>query len=198
MLSDEELLVRFRRGEAEAFGALVRRYERELYGYLRRYTNDANLAEDVFQNTCLQLYLKAGQYEPGRPVRPWLYAIATRQAIDALRRQGRRTAVSLEQAAPDEGDGDASSLLELLQCRGPGPSDQAVEAERREWVRAGVERLPGFLRQVLILAYFQGLKYREIAEVVGVPVGTVKSRLHAALVKLQEAWNEVCPSGNEV
>src|SRR6478736_9046340 len=95
--SDEELLLRFRRGETEAFGILVRRYERELYGYLRRYLGDGSLAEDVFQNTFLQLYVKSNQYEAGRPVRPWLYTIATHQAIDALRRSARHQAASLEQ-----------------------------------------------------------------------------------------------------
>ena len=68
--SDEDLLAQFRRGQSEAFGALVRRYERELYGYLRRYLGDPTLAEDVFQNTFLQLYKKMHQYEAGRPVRP--------------------------------------------------------------------------------------------------------------------------------
>src|SRR5437763_5763632 len=98
-------MLRFSRGETEAFGALVRRYERELYGYLRRYVGDATLAEDVFQNTFLQLYLKSGQYEAGRPVRPWLYTIATHQAIDALRRNNRHQAVSLERTQ-EVTDGD--------------------------------------------------------------------------------------------
>jgi RNA polymerase sigma-70 factor (ECF subfamily) len=80
------------------------------------------------------------------------------------------------------------SLLELLENRGPGPLDMVQGEERREKVRASVDRLPDFLRQVVVLAYYQGLKYREIADILGIPVGTVKSRLHAALVKLQEAW----------
>ena len=67
-----------------------------------------------------------------------------------------------------------------------GPDDDATPG--RERVRASVDRLPDFLRQVVILAYYQGLKYREIADILDIPVGTVKSRLHAALVKLQEAW----------
>ncbi|HZY88886.1 MAG TPA: sigma-70 family RNA polymerase sigma factor [Gemmataceae bacterium] len=195
--SDEDLLVRFCRGETEAFGALVRRYERELYGYLRRYVGDGSLAEDVFQNTFLQLYLKSGQYEAGRPVRPWLYTIATHQAIDALRRNSRHQAVSLEQRREEASDGELRSLLETLEGRGPGPLELASEAERRERVRASVDRLPDFLRQVLLLAYYQGLKYREIADILDIPVGTVKSRLHAALVKLQEAWAE-SPSLYEV
>ena len=187
--SDEELLSRFREGQTDAFGALVRRYERELYGYLRRYLGDANLADDVFQNTFLQLYTKVGQYEPGRPVRPWLYTIATHQAIDALRRSGRRQTLSLDQQREELPNGDVHSLLSLLECRGPGPLDAAQGEERRQQVRASVEALPEFLRQVVLLAYYQGLKYRDIAEILGIPVGTVKSRLHAALVRLQEAWS---------
>jgi RNA polymerase sigma-70 factor (ECF subfamily) len=188
--SDEELLTRFCKGQTEAFGALVRRYERELYGYLRRYLGDATLAEDVFQNTFLQVYVKSGQYEAGRPVRPWLYTIATNQAIDALRRNGRHQALSLDQHREEAGDGDVRSLIEALESQAPGPLDAAQGQERRDRVRAAVERLPDFLRQVLLLAYYQGLKYREIADILGIPVGTVKSRLHAALVKLQEAWRE--------
>jgi RNA polymerase sigma-70 factor (ECF subfamily) len=186
--SDEELLARFCRGQTDAFGPLVRRYERELYGYLRRYLGDSTLAEDVFQNTFLQVYLKSSQYEQGRPVRPWLYTIATNQAIDALRRAGRHQAASLEQ--PHETDNGQPTLLQSLESPTPGPLDQASQQERSERVRASVDRLPDFLRQVLILAYYQGLKYREIAEILDIPVGTVKSRLHAALARLQEVWSE--------
>jgi RNA polymerase sigma-70 factor, ECF subfamily len=186
--TDEELLAQFRRGQREAFGVLVRRYERELYGYLRRYLGDGNLAEDVFQNTFLQLYTKIGKYEEGRPVRPWLYTIATHQAIDALRRQSRQQLLSLDQQREELADGEVSSLVALLESRGPGPLDQVQSEERRLFIRASVDRLPEFLRQVVILAYYQGLKYREIADILDIPVGTVKSRLHAALLRLQEAW----------
>jgi RNA polymerase sigma-70 factor (ECF subfamily) len=186
--TDEELLRRFQGGHREAFGVIVRRYERELYGYLRRYLGDGDLADDVFQNTFLQLYTKINTYEPGRRVRPWLYTIAKNQAIDAMRRTGRHPMVSLDQSAETE-DGDVQSLLSLVENRHQGPSDAALGEERRLLIRASVERLPDFLRQVVILAYYQGLKYREIADILGIPVGTVKSRLHAALTKLNEAWS---------
>lgn len=188
--SDEELLACFQKGQQEAFGILVRRYEGELFGYLRRYLGDGTLAEDVFQNTFLQVYIKIGQYEPGRPVKPWLYTIATNQAIDALRRQNRHAARSLEQESEKTSD-DLPHLLHLLETRGPGPLDQAQGEERRQLVRSGVEGLPDFLKQVLILAYYQGLKYQEIADILKIPVGTVKSRMHTALNKLQEAWGGV-------
>src|SRR6267142_4677247 len=89
-LSDEELLVGYReKGDANLFSELVHRYERELFSYLRRYLGDANMAEDAFQATFLQVHLKAHQFEEGRKVRPWLYTIATNQAIDAQRRNKR-------------------------------------------------------------------------------------------------------------
>lgn len=194
--TDEELFERIRRGQTDLFGAFVRRYERELYGYLRRFLGDSDLAEDVFQNTFLAVFLKAAQFERGRPVRPWLYSVATNQAIDALRKAGRHPAVSLDQSAePDEGTD--RSLHELLQSRDAGPLDQMQGEERRRRVRECVDRLPDPLRVPLILAYYQGLKYREIAEALSIPVGTVKSRLHAALLRLQGAW-AAAPSASEL
>jgi RNA polymerase sigma-70 factor (ECF subfamily) len=202
-LTDEALLGRYRdEGRTADFNALVQRYERELYRYLARYMGDASLAEDVFQNTFLQVVKKLDQYEAGRPVKPWLYTIATNQAIDAMRRQSRHQAVSLNQTrqvgdgGQAAGDGELRSLLDNLESQQPAP-EEAVEAEeRREKVRAAVDRLPEFLRQVLVLAYYQGMKYREIADVLGIPVGTVKSRLHAALVKFHEVWT-ASPSFHE-
>ena len=165
----------------------MRRYEGELYGYLRRYLADGDLADDVFQNTFVQIYTKIQQYESGRPVRPWLYAIATNQAIDALRRQRRHQTVRLGGEGEDAGDTDMPHLLTLLESRGPGPVEQVENDERREMIRATVDNLPDFLKQVVILAYYQGLKYKDIAGILGIPVGTVKSRLHTALCKLHEA-----------
>ncbi len=189
--SDEQLLARFREGEEEAFEVLVKRYEGELYGYLRRYLGDGSLADDVFQNTFLQIFIKIDQYELGRPVRPWLYTIATNQAIDMLRRNGRHQLLSLDQDRDEEAGCDLPQLLSLLVSRTPGPLDQVQGEERRQLVRDAVDRLPDFLKKVVILAYYQGLKYRDVAEILGIPVGTVKSRLHAALVRLQEAWSSV-------
>src|SRR5690348_3139566 len=99
-MTDEDLLSRYRdQGRTEDFDALVHRYEKELYRYLARYLGNPTLADDVFQNTFLQVHLKRGLYEDGRPVRPWLYAIATHQAVDALRKAGRHPTVSLDQRA---------------------------------------------------------------------------------------------------
>jgi RNA polymerase sigma-70 factor (ECF subfamily) len=186
--TDERLLVRLRAGERDVFGTIVRRYERELFGYLRRYLGDDDLADDVFQNTFVQVFKKIKQYEPGRPARPWLYAIATNQAIDALRRRNRRADQRADAAVTADEDGQPRPLFELLPAPGDGPPDTADRAEQRELVRAAVDRLPDLLRQVVVLAYFQGLKYRDIADTLDIPVGTVKSRLHAALARLTDDW----------
>lgn len=187
-LSDEELMSRYRdEGSEVLFNQLVHRYERELFRYLSRYTGDPALAEDVFQNTFLQVHLKRGLYEDGRPVRPWLYAIATHQAVDSLRKVGRHPTVSLDQKwGPNDRESETASLIDLLVGEDSGPLSELQDQERVEWVRESVARLPETLRQTLILAYHQDLKYREIAEILKIPVGTVKSRLHAALAKLQQ------------
>ncbi|WP_165071977.1 RNA polymerase sigma factor [Paludisphaera rhizosphaerae] len=197
--TDEDLMRRYRdTGDEKVYNELVHRYERELYRYLARYTGDPSTAEDVFQNTFLQIHLKRGLYEDDRPFRPWLYAIATHQAVDALRKAGRRPTVSLDQKlSPSQGESDAGSLLDMLVNDDTGPLADLQEQERREWVRESVEKLPDALRQTLILAYHQDLKYREIAGILKIPVGTVKSRLHAALAKLQQMAKVAQRDGKE-
>ena len=185
--SDESLLEQYRCGIEQAFAELVFRYERELYSYLRKYVGDATLAEDVFQCTFIQVHLKIHLYEKGRPVRPWLYTIATNQAIDALRKAKRCESMSLDMRPPYEQEG-GNSFAELIQGENEDPVHTLEGVERRRWVNETLSRLAPHLRSVIIMAYYQGLKYREIAEILGIPVGTVKSRLHAAVAKLGQAW----------
>src|SRR5580658_338145 len=122
-LSDEELMSRYREeGKAAIFSELVHRYERELYRYLARYLGDSTAAEDVFQNTFLQVHLKRGLFENGRPFRPWLYAIATHQAVDALRKAGRHPTVSLDRRVNSgRNEGDSGNLVDLLVSESGGP-----------------------------------------------------------------------------
>jgi RNA polymerase sigma-70 factor, ECF subfamily len=195
--TDEELMSRYRdQGRSVDFDELVHRYEQELYRYLARYLGDPSLAQDVFQNTFLQVHLKRGLYEDGRPVRPWLYAIATHQAVDALRKAGRHPTVSLDQRGTSGNESDAGSLVDLLVSDQAGPLADLQGEERREWVRQSVAKLPATLRETLVLAYHQDLKYREIAEILEIPVGTVKSRLHAALTRLKQMARADSLDGN--
>ena len=186
--TDEDLLLTYRETQQrDLFEELVRRYERELFSYLRRYVGDAEMAADVFQATFLQLHLKCSQFEEGRRLRPWLYTIATNQAIDAQRRNRRHKLVSLDSAGSTPNQ-EMVKLLDLMASDELGPEEQIGLEEDRNWVRQAVLNLPEHLRCVVTLVYYQGLKYREAAEALGIPVGTVKSRMHTALLKL----NEVC------
>lgn len=183
-------------GDRAAFDELVHRYERELYSYLRRYLDDAEMAEDVFQATFLQVHLKCDKFETDRKFRPWLYTIATNQAIDAQRRNKRHRMVSLDRRNGQGKDDDVGALLELLVGSEPSPISQLEGLERQNWVRSAIGSLPEPLRAAVTLIYYQGMKYREAAEVLAVPVGTVKSRLHTAILKLNEAWHRTQPSSD--
>ena len=188
-LTDEQLLLRYREtADREAFAQLVQRYEHELYNYLHRYMGSAEMAEDAFQATFLQVHLKCDQFELGRRLRPWLYAIATNQAIDAQRRNRRHRMASLDQSNT-KNDDDIGKLIDLLVSAEPDPVDVVDASDNQQWVRQEISSLPDHLRSVVALVYFQGMKYREAAEALSIPVGTVKSRLHAAVLKLNQAWH---------
>jgi RNA polymerase sigma-70 factor (ECF subfamily) len=186
--ADERVLLAYRESnDPELFALLVHRFEREVYSYLRRYLGDTGLAEDAFQGTFLQLHLKCDQFQEGRKVRPWLYMIATNQAIDLQRRSKRHRMLSLNATGGND-TGSSEKLVDLLLSQEPGPSEAINDEESQRWVRTALRELPEYLGVVVNLVYFQGLKYREAAEVLSIPVGTVKSRLHAAILKLHELW----------
>lgn len=186
--TDESLLLRYRdAGDIEAFEVLVHRYEKPLFNYLLRYLHSAPLAEDVFQATFLRVHEKCHQFAEDRQFRPWLYRIATHSAIDALRKEGRHRVASLDQERMDT-ETDGGSLLRLLESHIPSPLEQMELEERAQWTRRVVDKLPDELRVIVLLAYFQGLKFHEVAEILHLPLGTVKSRLHKALVMLNAAW----------
>jgi RNA polymerase sigma-70 factor, ECF subfamily len=186
--SDEALMVRLRdQDDVRAFETLVHRYERPLFNYLNRYLRNPQLAEEAFQNAFARVYEKRDYFTEDRRFRPWLYSIATNQAVDELRKEGRHQAASLDQKRT-EGDAGQVSLLDLLESAVPTPYEQMETEERRVWTRRAIDELPDYLRIVVLLVYFQGLKYREAAEILEIPVGTVKSRLNTALGQLSAAW----------
>jgi len=190
-VSDESLIAQYRKsGDRGLFETLMRRYEREIYSYLRRYIGNAEMAEDAFQGTFLQVHLKCHQFDPARRFRPWLYAIATNQAIDVQRRNKRHRMVSLDRTSHGEKDDRSNSWSEKLVGDSPDPHHAASDQENSRWIHESVATLGESMQQVIHLVYYQGFKYREAAEVLGIPVGTVKSRLHAAVQRLGLHWEE--------
>ncbi|MHC4403544.1 MAG: RNA polymerase sigma factor [Planctomycetota bacterium] len=197
-MSDEALLLEYQSSRnKDCFAQLVHRFGPGLYVYLQRCVGDPGLAEDVFQTTFLQLHLKCDQFQQGRTVRPWLYRIARNQAIDALRSARHRRSTSLN-AKYDGQDEQTGVLADVLTDTDAQPLAKLQERERRSWTRAAVARLPDRLRRAVELVYLRGLKYREAADILSIPVGTVKSRVHNALRKLSRAWNDDCRAGCEM
>ncbi len=188
-LTDEDLLLRYREtGDRDLFARLVRRYERELYSYLRRYLGDSQVAEDTFQATFLQVHLKCDQFDAGRRFRPWLYTIATNQAIDTRRRNKRHQAISLDRHGKSDNGDEVGRMVDLLISDTADPLDEVDAMERREQLQHTLDELPEHMYSVVQLVYYQGMKYREAADVLDIPVGTVKSRLHAAILRLADVW----------
>jgi RNA polymerase sigma-70 factor (ECF subfamily) len=188
--SDEQLLHAHRDAPDQGhLAVLIKRYERELYNYLRRYLGDADMAEDAFQAAFLQVHLKSDKFDTARKFRPWLYTIATNQAIDLQRRNRRHRIVSLDKPNRSENE-EVGSLMDLLASKELGPNERFDRRERIDWVRKAVAALPEQLQSAVSLVYFRGLKYREAAAELSVPVGTVKSRLHSAIGRLDQAWQD--------
>jgi RNA polymerase sigma-70 factor (ECF subfamily) len=184
--TDEQLLLDYRRtGNQQAFRQLVERYEAELYGYLRRVMQDTALAEDVFQATFLQIHRRCDRFKEGLRVRPWLYTIATNQAIDMMRRNKRHRQPSLNFRPPSENE-NAPEMVDMLASSEPDPAESFEKKQLLEHVRAAVEQLPEALSAVVTLVVYQGFKYREAAEILSIPIGTVKSRMHTAVARLSE------------
>jgi len=190
-MSDEQLLGEYQLTEsATVFAELVTRYERELFNYLRRFLGDAAQAEDVFQTTFLQVHVKRDLFESGRKFRPWLYTIATNQAIDFQRRNRRHRLVSLNQSRHANGE-DLGSLMDVVVGQEADPAETTENMEQAEWVRGAVGDLPSPLQKAVRLVYFRGMKYRDAASILSIPVGTVKSRLHSAIQSLGRSWRDM-------
>lgn len=184
--TDEQLLLDHRNGTAEAFRELIGRYERELYHFLVRFTGDRAAAEDVFQESFLQVHQSMHTFDTSRRFKPWLFTIAANKARDYLRSAARKQTAPLQAAIGSDDEG--GSYLDLLEGASPQPAETITDAETSERVRQTVDGLPDHLREILLLSYFQQFPYRTIAEMLDIPLGTVKSRLHAAVLQFGERW----------
>ena len=186
-LPDEKLVARYRAGENPAFEALVRRYRNELLHFLMRFVNNRAAAEDLFQETFLQVHLSIDTFDLSRTFKPWLFTIGANKARDYLRRNNRQKAAPLS-ALINKSQADGPSFIDLLEADLPLPPEDLENQELRELVQEVVEGLPDHLREVLVMAYFNRFAYKEIASMLNIPLGTVKSRLHAAVGTFADLW----------
>ena len=173
-ISDDELLSAIARGDEEALAAIYDRYRLILFGLMLRILNDRPEAEDALQETFVQVWRRARDFDPARGrVFTWLVTIARSRALDRLRALGSKARIADQaaQSAPNEvGDAAADALL----------------SERARIVRGALAELPDEQRRALLLAYFEGLTQTEIADRLGEPLGTVKTRIRLGVFKLRE------------
>lgn len=173
--ADAIILSRIAAGDERAVELLYDRYAARLYTLALHVCRDPGAAEEVVQDVFVAVWREAGRYDPRRgSVSTWLFGMARNRAVDELRRRGRRPSAPWEHVAEQPA---------------PGP-DAAASAEDRvlaEQARRLIGQMPAIYRTTLQLAYFQGLTQREIAQTMGVPLGTVKTRTRAGLEYLRRA-----------
>ena len=164
--SESEIVARIAAGERQALDVLYQRHAQPLFGYLLNFTSDRGLAEEILQDTFVAAWRSASRFEGRSSVKTWLFGIARRQAHNVLR---RRNLIFTDDAALDQTPSDE-----------PEPEMTALINADRQAVVAAIERLNSTHREVLLLAFVQELPYAEMAELLEVPVGTIKSRLSNA------------------
>ena len=164
-LSDEALMIQVQKGQSEALGPLIFRYEKRLFGLAMRILGNAAAAEDTFQETFLRVYQKRLSYRPGSPFRPWVYRICLNLCRDLCRSRQRRP---------------QSELSQELRDPQLGPQEKAEQSLLAARVAEAVAELPEKQREVFLLSFYQQLSQAEVAEILEIPIGTVKSRLFHA------------------
>ena len=183
----EDTLVRMRRGDPDALSAVISRYQHRLYRYLLRLVREPATADDLFQQTWLRVMERIGRYDARRNFESWLFSVAHNLAVDFW--HGKR-GDSLD-AAADAGDPPG----ERLPAAGPDALEQLLDFERGAMLAVCINELPAIHREVLTLRFEEDMKLEEIAEVAGIPLSTVKSRLRRALEALRAALEARFPRG---
>lgn len=185
-VTDEQLVEAYRNGDDVSFATLVGRYQRELFHFLVRFLGNRAAAEDVFQEAFLQVHQSAHQFDLTRRFRPWLFTIAANKARDLLRSQSRRPTSPLQ--ASIGGDEDGGEFIDLMQAITDLPDSALQKEELQQAVQKSVMAMPEHLREILLLSYFHQFPYKQISDILDIPLGTVKSRLHAAVAHFADKW----------
>ena len=184
--TDEALVEAYVEGDRAAFAELIGRYRDQLLHFLTRFLGSATSAEDVFQETFVQVHLSAEMFDVSRRFKPWLFTIAANKARDYHRKHGRQSVLSL--SAPMDRGHEGRTYVDLLQAELPSPQSPILDAERSRLVKYVIDSLNPHLREILLLSYFQRMSYNQIADALEIPLGTVKSRLHTAVAAFAKAW----------
>ena len=177
--SDEELILRFQKGDEQSYVELVNRYRDRLINFIYRFVNDIESAEDIVQDALLKVYTHKHYYKNIAKFSTWLYTIAGNLAKTELRKKKTRKVTNLSQMGPEDKDYELTS--------NEPETDKAAQNEYLEKrIQIAINKLPLHFKTVTILREIQELSYEEISKIVDVPLGTVKSRINRARLQLQK------------
>ena len=189
---DEELVARYRRGDADAFRGLVRRHQRALFNFALRQVRVPSTAEDIVQEVFVRVVQNVDTFKEEARFTTWAYTIARNLCVDHLRKQVHRRHASLDAPASggSDGEGEGPALGEKVAGSGMGADRAVIGKQLQAHITAAVEKLPEDQREVFLMRQVGELPFKEIAEIVGVSENTVKSRMRYALERLQAALAE--------
>lgn len=189
-LDDRELIALVKKGRLSAFTQLVDRHQRSLINFFYHLSWDRQMSEDCAQEVFLRIYSHLGTYEPQAKFTTFLYRIARNLWIDRLRSlQAHGRPVSLE--SPVGFGDDDRTLRDRVSAGAPSPVEILAQEETQQELRDAIDRLPEEQRSVVVLSEIQGLKYQEIADILEIPVGTVKSRMFTAMERLKDLLADI-------
>ena len=180
--SDEALMFQIQGGDLCSFDTLVKRWEKPLLNYCYRMVNDIALAEDLRQEIFLRIYRSAKTYRATALFSTWVYRIATNLCLDTLAKQQHRKEIPVATYRESEFEGSEDRLID--------PSDQpetvVIKRESEDQVRSALAGLSEDQRVVVIMRHYNGMKFREIAEILECPISTIKSRMAAGMERLSQ------------
>jgi RNA polymerase sigma-70 factor, ECF subfamily len=179
-LTDEQLFRCYTDGDADVFRILVERYEPRIQGFLRKRLNDEERVEDLTQDTFLRIHRARESYDPSRKFSTWIHTIANNLLKNEFRNRSRRRETTFSDLRPETSATGAPSRPLEFEARGADPEREAYRSELREAIDTAIERMDEHHRVPFVMREVEDLSYEEIAEAIGIPVGTVKSRLNRA------------------
>ena len=184
-LTDEQLIFKFQKEDIEAFNEIVFRYKDKLVNFLFRYTGNRDDSEDLAQDTFLKLYRSKHLYREIAKFSTWFYTIAINIAKTNLRKKSRKRAISLS-SFDTENEKDFELTANVL-----GPDERANASKESHFIQKAIDSLDENFREVIVLRDIQDFEYEEIAQITGLPLGTVKSRINRGREKLKIMLSEI-------
>jgi RNA polymerase sigma-70 factor, ECF subfamily len=187
---DESLMLRYQKGDVRAFEILLTRHRKPVFNFILRYVGEKAQAEDLLQEVFLRVIKGADNYQRQAKFTTWLYTIARNLCVDSARRMQHRRAYSLDVPMEQDDGKDGGTLLDVVPDRNAGTERKVIDRELGGKLQTAIARLSEDQREVFLMREFLDMPFKEIADVVGCPENTVKSRMRYALEKLREQLEE--------